>query len=259
MFLQKWLFLLLGSFLWVGCVENASPPKLPQYESLVVGTALTAPFEYRDAETNELIGFDVDLMTAIAQSLGVKLEWREFAFADLLTTLEAGTVDVVIAGMYITPAREEVVDMSQAYLETGLVMVVQAQNTTIQALPDLAGKTVGVKEGATGERWANDLRETQHIDLEIRRYTDTLDSLDDLNAGLLDAVFNDYLNSLQYIKTHPNVAVRGEIFDPAGLGIAVKSGNTELLALINTSLAELKSKGEIDRLYDKWLNPNNAQ
>src|SRR5688572_12819398 len=82
--------------------SNLSPRLREIQESgkLVVGTAITRPFEYYD-EDGKLVGFDVDLMNKIADELGVEVEWREIAFADLLTTLSAGDVDVVIAAMYI--------------------------------------------------------------------------------------------------------------------------------------------------------------
>ncbi len=233
-------------------------PRLAEIQSkgqIIVATAITRPFEYRDDETNQLIGFDVDLMTTIANALGVSITWREMAFADLLPELQAGDVDVVIAGMYITATREELVDMSNPYLQTGLVMATHGDITDIDDIPDLAGKTVGVKEGSTGERFAIRLRDEQGIALELRRYTDTIDSLDDLNTGLVDVVFNDYINTLEYIKTHPNVRVVGDILEPAGLGISVRSGDSDLLAFINNQLATLEANGTLQHLFDQWINP----
>ncbi|HRF94455.1 MAG TPA: ABC transporter substrate-binding protein [Aggregatilineales bacterium] len=222
---------------------------------IVIGTAITRPFEYRDEQTNELIGFDVDLMTEIVSSLGIQIVWREMAFADLLPELQAGNLDAVIAGMYITTAREELVDMSNPYLQTGLVMATHGGITDIATIQDLVGRTVGVKEGSTGERYAISLRDEQGIALELQRYTDTLDSLDDLDAGLVDVVFNDYINTLEYIKTHPNVSVVGEILQPAGLGISVQAGDADLLNFINSSLATLEANNKIQDLFNRWINP----
>lgn len=225
---------------------------------LIVGTAITRPFEYRDDATNQLIGFDVDLMTLIASELGVNIIWREMAFADLLPELQAGNVDAVIAGMYITPAREDVVDMSNPYLQTGLVMASHMGITDIETLQDLTGKTVGVKEGSTGERFAMRLRDEQNIELELRRYTDTIDSLEDLDTGLVDVVFNDYINTLEYIKTHPNVRVIGDIVEPAGLAIAVRTGDSDLLRFINEQLATLETNGTLQNLFNLWINPETS-
>lgn len=238
-------------------VDSNLAPRLQEIQKagkLVVGTAITRPFEYYD-DDGDLIGFDVDLMNLLAARLNVEIEWQEVAFADLLTQLNAGQVDIVIAAMYIRPDREELVDMSQPYLETGLSMAVHADETAINSFEDLAGRTLGVKEGSTGAAYAQSLIDEQGIALDLRIYTDTLDSLEDLANGQIDAVFNDRLNTLVFIQDHPTVRLQGEVFDPAGLGISVKSGDSDLLAFVNTSLDALKASGDIDRLFNRWINP----
>jgi ABC-type amino acid transport substrate-binding protein len=238
--------------------ESAALPQrlqdIQKAGKLIVGTAITAPFEFRDKTSNELIGFDVDLINEIASRLKVKVEFKEIAFAELLNELSAGKVDVVIAGMYITDARKQIVDMSQAYLDTGLVMV--TKNTSAISTPqDLKGKTVGVKEAATGQIWAENLRDKDGVALEVRTYKTTLESLDDLDAGKVDVVLNDKLNTLEYMKTHPTIKLAGDVLAPAGLGIAVKKGDSDLLAFIDTVLADLKTSGDIQQWFGKWISP----
>lgn len=242
--------------------DTKLPARLQEIQTakkLVVGTAITRPFEYYN-DDGQLIGFDVDLMSLIAQRLGVTVEWREMAFADLLTELNAGTVDMVIAAMYIRPDRQALVEMSQPYLETGLIMAVHVDETNINSFEDLAGRTLGVKEGSTGATYAQTrLVDEQGIAIDLRIYTDTLDSLDDLAEGRVDAIFNDRLNTLVYIQTHPTVRLQGEVFDPAGLGISVKKGDMDLLNFVNTTLDALKASGDIDRLFNQWINPQTNQ
>lgn len=267
----KYILILIGlSILLVGCDSSPSQSavdtnlsarlqEIQQNGKIVIGTAITRPFEYRDETTNELKGFDISLMENMLEPLGVSIEWREMAFADLIGELEAGNVDLVIAGMYITEAREEIVDFSQPYLDTGLIMVIHDDSADIQSIEDLVGHTIGVKEGSTGERWAESWQTENDTELELRRYTDTIDSLNDLNDGLVDIIFNDYLNTLEYMKTHPNVHTQDEIFAPAGLGIAVQSGDEELLAFVSNSLDEMQENGKITELFDLWINPETQQ
>lgn len=219
---------------------------------LIVGTALTAPFEYHDPETGALVGYDVEVAQAIADYIGVPIEWREMPFADLLPALEEGNVDMVIAAMYITPERQQRVLMSDGYIATGLAMVIRADSPDITATTGLAGLIVGVKEGATGFRFAQHLQ-AEDVALTIQAYANTQDSLQDLSEGYVDVVFNDYLNSLQYIKTHPALRVTGDILEPASLGIAVQPGDTGLLEIVNTALATLRADGTLDALYAKWI------
>lgn len=244
--------------------ENASS-SLAQIQArgvLIVGTALTEPFVFHDPVTDGLIGFDIALAKQIADSLGVTLQAVEMPFANLIPALQDNKVDMTIAAMYITVDRKKLVDFSQPYLETGLVMVAHpAQQMQIKTVQDLAGLRVGVKIGATGAKKAQELV-TQGINLEIVEYKDTIDSFLDLEVGRVDVIFNDYLNTLAYIKniqsdikiiTNQNGDVN--FLSQAGLGIAVQQNSPELLDVINSSLDEMKKDGNLDRLYKFWLFP----
>lgn len=255
--------------------ENGNPPPPgPQMQSsvdaikekgtIVIGTSITKPFEYYDPETHELVGFDVDLANAIADDLGVSIEWVDMPFANLLPALEDQKVDMTIAAMYITADREEVVDFSQPYLRTGLVMVTTPDKINqIHSINDLSGLKVGVKIGATGEELANHLVE-EGIALEPVGYKDTFNSLLDLEVKRVDVVFNDYLNTIIYqndfesnLQIVTNNAGEIQYLSSAGLGIAVHQPNPQLLEEINNILLRLESKNEIRQLYDKWFNSPN--
>jgi len=230
---------------------------------LIVGTALTEPFVFHDPTTGDLIGFDIDLATHIADYLNVILELVEMPFANLIPALQDHKVDMTIAAMYITVDREKLVDFSQPYLDTGLVMVAHpAQQMQIKTVQDLAGLRVGVKIGATGAKKAQELV-TQGINLEIVEYKDTIDSFLDLEVGRVDLIFNDYLNTLAYIKnTRSDIKIItnqvGDVnyLSKAGLGIAVQQDSPELLDFINTFLNVMEQDGTLDTLYKLWLLPS---
>jgi ABC-type amino acid transport substrate-binding protein len=227
---------------------------------LIVGTAITEPFEFHDPDTDELIGFDVEIAQFIAGKLGVELLWAEMPFANLLPSLQGRKVDMTIAAMYINPDREELVDFSEPYINTGLVMVVRPElQAQVKTVYDLSGLIVGVKIGATGAQLAQDLI-AQGIALESKEYKETFDSLLDLEVGRVDVVFNDYLNTLVYIKDSQSdlKIVRdgaGEVnfLSHVGLGIGVHQDDRELLDVINATLQEMRGDGRFDRLYETWL------
>jgi len=229
---------------------------------LRVGTAITDPFEYYDQESGELIGYDVDLMNRIAEELNVKIEWTEMSFAGLLPSIQDRNVDVAIAAIYIKTEREEVVDFSEPYIQTGLVMAVRPELvSSVKSIDDLTGLKVGVKIGATGAELAQDLVD-RGIDIEIVEYKDTLSSLLDLEVGRLEVVFNDYLNTLKYISdANSDLQIvldeNNEInfLSNVGLGIAVHKGEVELLSIINRTLDRMRQDGELERLKEKWINP----
>ena len=219
---------------------------------LILATGNYRPFEYHDEKTNKIIGYDIDVAEAIAKKIGVPLEIKEMQFTGLIPTLQNGQADLVIAAMYITPARKEIVDFADPYMDTGMVLAVRKDNTTIKSTKDLDGKVVGVKTGATSEKVAQEMKE-KGAKIEIKSYKETVDYLLDLQNGRLDAAINDLLNQLEYNKANPNVKIVGEPFTKAQLGIAVKKGDKELLDLTNAVLKELKQSGEAEKMYKKWL------
>jgi ABC-type amino acid transport substrate-binding protein len=226
--------------------------KIKDSGQFVIGTALTAPFEFRDTQSGKLQGLDIDLAQKIADKIGVPIVWKEMAFADLIPTLQAGKVDMVIAGMYITDKRKQSVDMTDGYLDTGLVAVTQSKTTSFATTKDMAGKIVCVKTGSTGAAFAQSLVD-EGTALTIQEYADTPSSLVDLSKGLCDAALNDKINSLEYIKTHPELKVGSDVFQPAQFGIAVQKGDAELLAFLNDNLKTLKGDGGLEKLYNTWV------
>ena len=268
--MKKTLILLLGLLLLAlaaaGCGGAPAKPEakkdakpamsridqIKKNGKLILATGNYRPFEYHDEKTNKVIGYDIDVAEAIAKKIGVPLEVKEMQFTGLIPTLQNGQADLVIAAMYITPARKEVVDFADPYMDTGMVVAVRKDDTAIKGPNDLNGKVVGVKTGATSEKVAQELNE-KGAKITIKSYKETVDYLLDLQNGRLDAAINDLLNQLEYNKANPNVKIVGEPFTKAQLGIAVKKGDKELLDLINTVLKELKQSGEAEKLYKKWL------
>jgi ABC-type amino acid transport substrate-binding protein len=235
--------------------------QIQQNGVLVVGTAITNPFEFYDPE-GHLVGLDIDITNFIAQELGVEVQFVEMSFANLIPALQDNKVDMTIAAMYITPEREDLVDFSNPYIETGLVMVVQpGMKTTIKTVEDLKGMRVGVKIGSTGANFAQELI-SQGYPLQVTEYKDTFTSLLDLEVDRVDVVFNDYLNTLTYIKdsqSQLNIVVdeKAEVIylSKVGLGIAVPEGNQEFLKFINETLIKMKQTGHFQKSYKTWLLP----
>ena len=228
--------------------------------SLIVGTAITKPFLFHDPRTNDLMGLDVDVASAIATRLGVKVEWREMPFASLIPALQTGKLDMTIGAMHITDERRGAVDFASPYLDTGLVMVTRPEEAKrFRKAEDVGGARVGVKIGATGDQLAQDLI-TRGVKLERKEYKETLESLLDLEIGRIDVVFNDFLNTLAYRKERPSKIeivkdAEGQVLflSRAGLGMAVRKGCPDLLGPIDDALRKMKADGTIQKLYGKWL------
>ncbi len=212
-----------------------------------------APFEYTD-ENGEFVGFDVDLIKAIAEVQGFEVELQSLGFDGLIPAVQTGTIDIAISGMTIKPERAEQVDFSVPYYQAGLIMAVQEGNNEITKPEDLAGKTIAVQIGTTGADFANKIKEEYGAKVKTFNTTDLV--FMELENGGADAVINDLPVTKEYIdkKGQGKVKMVGDILGgDEYYGIAVQKGNSELLDTINEGLLKLKENGKFAELYQKWF------
>jgi polar amino acid transport system substrate-binding protein len=240
-------------------VETTSGPAggLPDLggRTVVVGTDATyPPFESVDTATNQIVGFDVDLMNEIAKLINIKPEFKNADFKTIFTALDAKQFDAVMSAATITEERKQVVNFSEPYIEVGQLVVTGANNDTIKAAQDLAnGAIVGVQTGTTGEEAAR--TDAKVPDDKLKRY-DTIDlAFADLANNSIDAVVADgptvgnYTTQPQY---QAKLKIVGEPFTTEQYGIAVNKADTELLNGINAALTQIKSGNTIQQLKDKY-------
>ncbi|KKG13523.1 glutamine-binding protein [Methanosarcina sp. 2.H.T.1A.6] len=229
-------------------VFRSSDGEMPTY---VVGTeAQFPPFEIVDSKGN-VIGFDVDLMNAIAEDQGFKVEYLDQDFAGLIPALQTGNVDIIASGMTITDEREEQVDFSEPYINAGLALAVLIGNEDIQSIDDLKGKTVAVQTGSTGFLKAEELQKAGII-AEIKDFPHVNEAIEELKIGGADAMINDLPVTEAFIAAQPDVIeIVGEPLNSEDYGFAVRTGNTELLTKINAGIENVKASGKYDELLTK--------
>lgn len=224
---------------------NASTEEMPTY---IVGTeAQFPPFEIVDSKGN-VIGFDVDLMNAIAEDQGFKVQYLDQDFAGLIPALQTGNIDIIASGMTISDEREEQVDFSEPYITAGLALAVPVDNEEIKSIDDLKGKTVSVQTGSTGFIKAEELKKAGVI-AEIKDFPHVNEAIEEVKIGGADAMINDLPVTEAFIAAQPGVIkIVGEPLNSESYGFAVRTGNTELLQKINTGLENVKSSGKYDEL-----------
>ena len=240
------VLLAFSMFALAGCGDSAATD---DKKVLKVGSDIAyAPFEYMDTN-GEPVGFDIDLMTAIAEDMGYGIEFETSPFDGLIMSLNAGNYDAVISAMTITEERSESVTFSDPYfLATQLIGV--KEGSDIKGSEDLKGHKVGVQLSTTGQFAVEDMGITPF------KYETTPDALNDLVNGGVDAVVADSPVVLWFIKQNPNAnlqPVEGT-FEKEYYGIAMKKGNTELADQVNASLKKLKENGTYNDIYKKWFN-----
>lgn len=217
---------------------------------LRVGTDATfPPFEYQDEKTGQFTGFDIDLIKAIADKLGMEVKITNLAFDGLIPGLLAGNYDLVIAAMTITDERAQAVDFSEPYFNAGLVVMTTKSNTAIKSIEDLKGKVVGVQLGTTGDLKASEMKGLK----AVKRFNVYPDAVQALFNGNIDAIVLDLPVAAEFVKQFNQLKVVGQPFTNEYYGIAFRKGNPELVKKVNQALAALKAEGKYDAIFSEWF------
>lgn len=222
-----------------------------QSKKIVVATDATwPPMEYVD-ENKNIVGFDIDLMNAIAKEAGLEVEYRNVAWDGIFAGLAAGEYDAVISSVTITDERKAQYDFSEPYINAGQIVVVQA-GSDITGPGTLSGRTVGAQLSTTG---AFAVQAMQGVTL--KEYDEIGLAFEDLVAGRIDAVVTDTPVAadfaMQREEYRAKLKIVGESFTEEYYGILVQKGNSDLLSKINKGLAAVQDKGLDKDLEEKWL------
>ena len=209
-----------------------------------------APFDFQD-ETGKMVGIDIDLINAIAEDQGFQVEINSLGFDAAVQALEAGQADGVIAGMSITPERQERYDFSDPYFDSGVVMGVKEDNEEIKKYEDLAGKKVAVKTSTEGQAFADSIKDKYGFTTVV--FEDSSSMYLDVKSGNSVACFEDYPVLAYNIANNIGLKIVTEKEKGSSYGFAVKKDqNQELLTMFNEGLKNLKENGKYDEIVDKY-------
>lgn len=247
--MKRTLLIALVAVLALSLVAVACSPKPAANKIRVATDATWPPFENVDDQSQQIVGFDIDLMNAIAEKEGLEVEYVNVAWDSLLAGMAQCQYDAAISAMTITEERKKNFAFTDPYFSAGQVVTVAADNEDIKSKDDLAGKVVGVQLGTTGDI------EAQKIEgATVKNYDDVGLAFQDLLNGQIDAVIADNPLALGYVGKNPDkLKTVGDVFTDEYYGIAVCKTNTDLLAKLNDGLAKVKAEGLIDELTQKWL------
>jgi glutamine transport system substrate-binding protein len=208
------------------------------------------PFEFKDETTGEYTGFDIELWKEIAARLNLEYKMQPMDFNGIIPGLQTAQVDVGIAGMTITEERGKVVDFSDPYYDSGLSILVRADDDTITTKEDLEGKVVATKLGTSSPDFLKANVNTK----ELKLFPNNDGMFFELLAGRADAAFFDLPVVQEYASTagKDKVKVVGPVYEGQSYGIAFPKGS-ELRDKVNEALKEIKADGTYEQLYIKWF------
>ncbi|WP_246475934.1 basic amino acid ABC transporter substrate-binding protein [Brevibacterium renqingii] len=206
------------------------------------------PFQFE--KDGEVVGFDVDIVDAVAKKLGVEQEIVNVPFEPITAgaSFAQDQCDVAAAAMTITPEREEAIDFSEPYFPANQAILTR-EDKTAKDEDGLKDFKVAAQAGTTGLDYA-----TEHFkDAEVVTYEDLPLSLEALKNGQADAVINDNGVLYDYAANNDGFAVGFDIDTGEHYGIGMKKGNAEMKKAVDDTLAEIKDNGEYDKIYEKWF------
>ena len=240
--------LLLASTVLTGCSKSASNDTY-----IVACDAAWPPFEYVD-DDKEIVGFDIDLMNAIADEMGFTVEFKNTAWDGIFAGLEAGDYDVVMSAVTIREDRQELYDFTDPYINAGQSVVIRTEETNITGVQDLVeGMVVGAQIGTTGAFAVTDMTTA-----ELKEYDNVDLALLDLVNGNVDAVICDMPVAVDFALSSEEfsgkLTVVGDMITDEFFGALVRKGeDAEFLEMFNEGLQILKDNGTYEEIYNKWM------
>ena len=231
-----------------GTGENL-PPTIEE-GILQVGSCLDYPdFEY--VEGGDEKGFDVDLTEAIAEELGLEVQWVRTDFEGIFPAVAAGEFDMVAAASTITPQRQQTVDFSDPYFNAVQSLTVNTKESPVQSLDELQeGDIVAVQKGTTGEDYAT---ENVPEGVEIKSFQTIGDAFTDLEAGQVQGVINDLGSTDSELEDRPGLEVVETYDTDEKYGFAFSKENPDLTRAVNEALKTVIENGTWEEIFKKYF------
>ncbi|UJR81689.1 ABC transporter substrate-binding protein/permease [Sandaracinus amylolyticus] len=204
------------------------------------------PYVFEDpARPGTLIGFEVELADAIAREMGVRAQFVQNDWSNLVPSLERGSFDVAMNGLEVTPSRADSVLFTRPYFVFAAQLVARAEDTSVTDLESLRGRRVGTL--ASSFSW--DMLNAAGV--EVVAYEGVEEPYADLEGGRLDAVLLDDIIASRYGLVRPSL----RLVEDSGEGfyaVAARQGEGDLRDAIDQAIARLAASGELRRILSRW-------
>lgn len=230
--------------------------KIKKAGKIVLGTSGDyPPYEFHKEVNGKdtIVGFDIEIAKEIAKDLGVELEVKEMDFGGLLSALNAGKIDMVLAGMTPKPERLQSADFSNIYYTAVQTLVVKAEDADkIKSAEDLNGKVIGVQKGSIQV----DVAAEQLPKAEAKQLPKITDIVLSLKTNKIQGAIIEEPVAKSYVNANKDLAISSVKLNApdAGSAVAVDKGNKELVEAINKTLDRLTKAGAIDKLVTDATN-----
>jgi len=252
-FLSLGLLLLSLSVILIGCgadekKETTSDPENSEITKLVIATDATyAPMEYMDS-SGKIVGIDIEIVDAIAEALGIEVEYKNYGWEPLFPAVNNGEVDLAVSSITITEDRKKEFDFTDPYFIANQLILVP-EDSTVEKFEDLKDKRVSAQINTTGHIVTKELLGDTSSKI-VAAETMPIAILEMIN-GNADASVGDNAVIIDYQKNNPNVklkTIEDSSFEKEYYGLMVKKGNTEVADLLNEGIKIIKENGKLKEI-----------
>ncbi|MCP4425149.1 MAG: amino acid ABC transporter substrate-binding protein [Chloroflexi bacterium] len=250
--LKQTVILFFALFLSSACqANNAAWERIEKAGVLRVGLDPTyPPFEVVD--DNGLRGLDVDLAQAIAANLGLEAEFVYFGYDGLYDALATEQVDVLISALVVAPGQTRDFAYSEPYFNAGEILIVPADEMTIEEMGDLDGRTLSVELGALGHVEAN-AWSRRLPDLAVQPHNSAAEAVTAVAQRQADAALVDAISGRLALIEHPSLERLPQSVTVEPFALVVRVDDEMLLENLNASLQKLQKSGELTRIIAQWF------
>lgn len=229
-------------------LNTAVPGKLT-----MATNATFPPYEYM--EGGKVAGIDAEIAAAIAEKLNLELQIDDMEFDSITEAIKGGKADIGMAGMTVTPDRQEEVDFTVSYA-TGVQVVIVKEDSDITSVDDLfaegANHVIGVQRNTTGDIYTTDDIEKAGLG-SIERYSKGADAVQALTTGKVDCVVIDNEPAKAFVNEVGGLKILETEYITEDYAAAMSKENPELYEAVNTALQELIADGTVQDIIDKYI------
>lgn len=221
---------------------------------LRVGTEGTySPFSFHDAD-GDLTGYDVEVITAVAEELGLEVQFSETTWDSIFAGLEAERYDVIANQVTVNDERRAKYDFSEPYTVSTGVAVVPAENDDVTSLADVSGLTAAQSATSNWSQIAAD------AGAQVEAVEGLTQAVALLKQGRVDVTFNDDLAVLDYLQQSGDTSVKiaFETGDTVEQAFALRK-DSELTAQVDEALATLRADGRLAEISETWFGEDVSQ
>jgi polar amino acid transport system substrate-binding protein len=220
-------------------------------EGIVLGIVPDFPWTYEDEKTKEYKGLDVSVLKEATRRLGIaKVSYQIMPFDSLIAALQAKRIDVIVDNIHENEGRLKVIDFTGPAYWYGAAVAVQKGNPKrITSWEGFAGKVVGTYRGT----FYQPIMEARKDLKELKLFTTSDVEFADLAAGRVDAIVDDDIKMIQFVKAHPGINMEvTDIALPANLQLgyaryAVRKTDVDLNHALSRAVAEMRADGTVTK------------